>query len=1234
MIKKILLIMFFVLCNTVSNGATSTYLDTEQKYFFSSETLQQALLNKIDNADKREAAAQVYVEVMNQETGQVSVADLFKMCRAAGFNTYRKEGFDSCLALTQELLNTQEDVFGGFCPGLDAAGNNPNALRTITDKTSIGDFCSSTNIYSGEVVFRKGYNCTCMATACNSGFEFKSGACVTQVADSRGFCLRKAFPETTENNTTEKCKNFCEAKYKNQACKFNSIVMRHSTKECICNANSEEIDAAKESMKKAEKRAETNRLAKLSYYEVCGNHKNKTDGTETCEENIFNWTNVGQLQAVGLAQEYARIKHNDTIQCSKDYRTAGNDDYIKCVSTKQNVKHYYEFKFDDVKESLDAKIQADLITAICTLHGKMVLVSGYDVADSCADTCSASMKTTAAKFGFAPSDVKTPSGMNVCSLKSTHLGKNESNKLAKIDGIDNYVFYHGIQIQGSQTIVEKLRQQIEYIGVNVQTFTCDSGVGKIQKGVIETDDVLRCYLNSKPIDFVFDDFSELNNKRHEGGMQAIACIVKGGTFSGSGCLGLNKEKCDQVRVESKKVCPSCEAPRWDYNIEQCVLPAGADVEHLEQGMKVGGILVAAVAGAAITIATGGAGAGAAVLLVVELTGSGIEFYETKKIQETATRFLESSNRCKSADCAEAMVKEHLQRLANMQNDFTDAQINAIDTEMARLFKLIPETSSVYNGSRLSENQLSMFRSGSWEPEQVWRAIGVGLQMASLFAGIGKWIIGKSNKLAKTTGVITKQMQKALTAQVDDVADASRVLLKTSGAADDVADVLSATAKTVDNAVDASKAVGQSDDVVEAIWDASVKRFRDPKTGKFVSGYKSFATELAENGVKETIKDGKAIYTDIKTGQQLSDIQVLNRIPTSMNDEFATIGVRQVELSNGSVRYMDILPGGENKFISEAEVLKRIDGMSDASKAVGQSDDVLKLTSKTDEVITTASTTSKVGDIAKIDKEATEAMSFVDANRLRNGALNSDELNKLRKYYPDLSEADLQIKAKSISQKLDAQRMMNGGVTEKEMEAIQKNATDVIKSVQETSAKTGDELINSLRMKNWNGKQQNGFYYMFIQGRSGGQHATGLKFHISVDASDLDRATDIIGNSMKNSGVGGQFKVFLDPGDASWMSQTGKEFTVYVSEEGYNSSKLQKFVRECEQGLRNAGVKTNGFGSNVSVGDRAVGGSRYIKYRYDQLDDFGIPQGAYRAKYDFVAPSTQYGGDIMHGINAM
>ncbi len=981
MIKRCLASLVIFLTTMVA-GFASSYLNTEKKYFFSSDNIFESVTAVITDEDQYSSAIKKYVEIMDQATGMVSIEDLFVVCRAGGINTYREEGYQKCREIIIKMLENaeleaEEGVLGGYCPGLDKNGKNPNALQTITDKTKIGDFCNSTNIYLGEVVFKKGYNCTCMATACNHGYFIKGGACHTEVGDANGNCLRKEYDGTSENNSKEKCFAFCGKMGEKLGCKANTSIWNKNTNKCTCNASYDELDAVRQA-----------RIAALSYKAVCGADKGKTGGTEYCIKDIFNWTNVGMIQATGLAEEYALVKHGKVIHCSDKYRQESNDDWVQCVT--DDKKTFYEFKFDDVVESFDARIQGDLIKGIITIHGKIAISSseGGGYYDSYAGACDEKITKSANKFGLK-SETVNKYGADYCFLKSTRLGKKEKGKLAKIDGIDNYIFYAGIQIQGDQDLIRKLRQYIASTGkYEVKTFTCDKGVGKIMNGNIETDDILRCYLNGTPIDFVFDDNSEMWKTYQKAGKQAINCVVQGGTFSGKGCLGLSEQLCQKVAEQDKKSCPECAVAHWDSELEQCVLPAGAAARNLEQGIKVGTIVVAAVAGTAVTIATGGATGAGVALLLVEVVGATVETAATVKIQQAAVDFLNNSNRCKDASCAESMIKDNFQRLANMQNDFAAAEVDAIDKEFARLFGLVPETSALFNSSRLSDNQLSLFDSNSWEPEQVWRAVGVGLQMAGLVASAVQWISDKAPRmLGRTTQIVTKKMQVAAS-HADDAArlalehgdDAARLAL-TQG--DDVARLAltqgdDAARLALTQGDDAARlALTQGDDAARLALtqgdDAArlaltqgddAARLALTQGDDAAKSVLSNADEFASIGVREeTTASGALRYRDTKTGRFISQDEVYKRLddlPSAVTkttsslsnaDEFAAIGVREETTASGAFRYRDTKTG---RFISQDEVYKRLDDLPSsvtkttaATNTATKSDDVANSLSKID-----------------------------------------------------------------------------------------------------------------------------------------------------------------------------------------------------------------------------------------------------------------------------------------------
>ncbi len=866
------------LASPVIAAPAKVYVDTEQKYIFTDTALSAAIADVVDDENKQSAMAQKYIALMNPENGGVSIANLFAVCRAGGMNTYRQAGFDDCRNFVVKLLeNTEQTIdegaIGGFCPGLDENGKNPNGLRTITDKTRIGDFCSSTNIYSGEVIFRKDgtYRCTCLASACNPGYHFKGGACHTDEQPAAMWCPRSSHDETSANNTTQKCVEFCGAIATRNGCKYKNVVMQHSTKHCICNADVTEVDAAKASMQQAARNVpcptsahpetpQNNTMALCSafcrahanannckltesliqhstkqcicnpgteqletsnlYNEVCGKDKGKTGKTERCVTDIFNWTNVQLMQAVALAKEYALVKYGQTITCSNKYRPSYNDDYVKCRSADGQT--FYEFKFDDVKESIDADLQSSVKTALCAIHGGQYGVYYCENIKSAA-ACG-KLGDSARKFGYT----------STWSPKGCYFNKAYSNDLARVDGIDPFYFYTGIQIQANSSVEYRLKSYVQSVmGAQLKSFSCIKNprpVDKIEGHSVKgsTDDVLRCTINGNiPVDFVFDDMSEFSDTYSNGGYQNIDCRVVGGEYNGHECMYMNEAQCNKLRALNASGCPSCKKISWDG--KYCRLPSAADATELEKNTEIATLVGATVVGVAVTVATGGTAAPALALLTVETVGAGIEIYSTNQIHNQVRQFIENSMACQNAQCAESMLKSNLQRMANFANDVPDQQVNGIDAEFARLVGLIPSDSRFYqnliaNGTSTGANQKGFFDPNSWEPEQVWRAVGVTLQLTSLIKSIWTW---SATKLTRTTAALRRGAAGA----AGHADDASHALTHTprpngpaggggaahaAGAADDAASAgragsAGSAAHSADDAAGAGRAGGAAGD---------------------------------------------------------------------------------------------------------------------------------------------------------------------------------------------------------------------------------------------------------------------------------------------------------------------------------------------------------------------------------------------------------------------------------------
>ena len=247
-------------------------------------------------------------------------------------------------------------TLSGYCPGADEKGNNPNGLRSINENTRIGDMCSSTNINYGEVIFRKGYNCTCFAMGCNDGYSFdrdaqgnlKEGRCITVTSDqpqnnkqteTKDKCTAVEVPFSIGTSISEimsalqRAKNTCNAALKKLGCTgevdFKSFLPDSKDKNrkvIVCNPSATQIADFKKLVEK--KKADKKKAAQdLKYYEVCGKDKGKSGKKEYCIEDFFNWTRTQTSQGIGFAQKYAQSKNHHEIFCDTKYRTELNDDY-------------------------------------------------------------------------------------------------------------------------------------------------------------------------------------------------------------------------------------------------------------------------------------------------------------------------------------------------------------------------------------------------------------------------------------------------------------------------------------------------------------------------------------------------------------------------------------------------------------------------------------------------------------------------------------------------------------------------------------------------------------------------------------------------------------------------------------------------------------------------------------------------------------------------------------------
>lgn len=567
---------------------------------------------------------------------------------------------------------------------------------------------------------------------------------------------------------------------------------------------------------------ELTRRGTVKFYEVCDKHKNMiANGTGRCIDNVFSdGIKVTQMIAAGLAKEYARVKYADNdLTCRKTIRQNLLDDYIQCTSMSKNMA--YEFKFDSVTSTTDFVIDESTESGICKMYdvkftpfgsvSEMYLGNGQKVGDyeswpAACETTDASkcskINETMQKFGRTAKIGSTGSKgnkRNACIIDKDAISPSD---LRTAFGIDNYIFKKsGIQLNATTGV----RTQVcAYVSQNVKnpaitSCVCNDGYVHLydfSSGTTETDDVLTCTINNKTVDFVFDDLSEAWDTYDKSGREAMNCLTWGGTFTGKKCMGLDEKMCNVVRDANAQSCPECKKIQWNKKDNVCELPESVSATNLKRGLTYSAIVGGAALSVVITVGTLGTATAPTVLVLtglsVETLGSVIELKAQHAIYSKTDEFFDKANNCNNQTCAEKLIKEYLQVLSNQQNDMQDSEISAADAIFATLFDKIPANSKFYKdiieqgiqGKTIASNKRGFFDAKSWNSEQIWRAVGVTLQIIPTLASIGWRIAKKSDKLVKSTAKLRSKLD-----------DASKYIDNALGIGKDAGGIIETTAQT-------------------------------------------------------------------------------------------------------------------------------------------------------------------------------------------------------------------------------------------------------------------------------------------------------------------------------------------------------------------------------------------------------------------------------------------------------
>lgn len=439
--------------------------------------------------------------------------------------------------------------------------------------------------------------------------------------------------------------------------------------------------------------------------------------------------NVQMLQALQIATEHVKRNKGWNVECSPTYRTDWNDDYIKCGDT--DPTHAFEFQFDDIKESFDDTIQENVANAICKMYAgqRLSSVIGCSVLTERATPFAESINS----FGYTAKcdPAKNFPGRHLCSV---NFNARSGNTLRTTAGINNKKF-HNLHIQSNHDLLFLLKRYTERMikesGGTLAAFECNKSFNTYYTDEFfnPKDDILTCYVNGNPVDFLFDDMNEALDYEANSGTAGLNCIADaGGTFDGKNCHGLTREQCNELNSK----LPG--GTTWDTTLDTCILNDAQTASKLNQYVNEATNSLIATGLITITILTAGSVTVILVASVAGVAGTGLSMQAQRNKEAETRQFIANSSKCTQEDCALGHLKTFIEQISQYHNDLDGQLLDAIDEEIERLLRLNPtilETAI----NQAKENSDSFANIANWTSTEWMGFTGNVLSTIGAVAGI-------------------------------------------------------------------------------------------------------------------------------------------------------------------------------------------------------------------------------------------------------------------------------------------------------------------------------------------------------------------------------------------------------------------------------------------------------------------------------------------------------------------
>ena len=367
-------------------------------------------------------------------------------------------------------------------------------------------------------------------------------------------------------------------------------------------------------------------------------------------------------------------------------------DYIRCSAGGKS----YEFEFDSLNQDPGKTSVESENKAMCELFGGKIVKHPDSSVEKFWQSCDISQELCKGKLHSLALNIgHTTMYQGYCRFSREAKSTDYAN-LHTMKGVDSKVFYKsGAQMRADVAKVQ-LEEYLRNTFLNESYIVCDPTIKKFNYGLgLDPDYVLTCTVGHQQVDFLFADLTEGSESRANTGMDAMQCIIAGGTFKGESCRGPTPDECTKLDA-ALRAKGSTEGAKWDGDVRACILGNAMKTykQDVVKGYVVGAVVI--VGGTLVVIGTGGVAApvvvGGVEMLAADIAfNAAIDANHRRLSKQAASRFgsfMDDAEKCTTESCALKTLEKHYATLSRVMNDLNKDDQAVVAETMDKLIGLI------------------------------------------------------------------------------------------------------------------------------------------------------------------------------------------------------------------------------------------------------------------------------------------------------------------------------------------------------------------------------------------------------------------------------------------------------------------------------------------------------------------------------------------------------------------